>query len=398
MGFTAEDLSRALGVCCGEPADGPAEQVALVRAAQPAFAATLYSAWQSRGDDIGPGLGYELDTARARLDRYRQVAAALRDSAPGLVPIKGLEVAALYPDGLVRAMNDLDYVAPAEADLWPAVAGLLADGWDLHTATFSWFDGRLQVLVSLRREHEDRYALPYGVEFASYAAAGDDAGVPPLARLAPAWLAPPVKNTLMLLYERFEQPYRARDLIDAVLLHEHASAAQRADLAAAVDRLGLWPEYAELAALVRQAELGPLPVPPAPVLAGPRALLRRGVRGAALLRRPLAGTARHLQRRMVNGSPHRPEQQLWALAQRRLSAADAVRAGLMAFGLPLDTPAPAVPAAVLRRDGALSWVDTPVARFLLTIGDDVTEQDVARLSGPAPAGSRPPAAVAEPRA
>jgi hypothetical protein len=60
----------------------------------------------------------------------------------------------------------------------------------------------------------------------------------------------------------------------------------------------------------------------------------------------------------------------------------AIGSGLLAFGLPLDGPRPAVTRAVLRHRGELAWADTPVGRFLLTIGDDVSESAVDELSGP----------------
>ena len=146
------------------------------------------------------------------------MAADLAVRAPGLIPIKGLEVAALYPDGFVRTMNDLDYLASAQSDVWAAVAALTSDGWSIDTATFSHFDDGLQVMVSMRRTPEDPYQLPYGVEIATSYALGDLGGVGPLADLPTQWRRPPIKNLLMLLYERFEQLYRARDLIDAALL------------------------------------------------------------------------------------------------------------------------------------------------------------------------------------
>jgi hypothetical protein len=83
---------------------------------------------------------------------------------------------------------------------------------------------------------------------------------------------------------------------------------------------------------------------------------------------------------VVTGDAHKYERGPWALAQRRLSVAAALRAGLLTFGLPLDSPAPPAETAVVRTRGELTWVDTPVGRFLLTIGDDVTEEDVEELS------------------
>jgi hypothetical protein len=379
MGLTAEDVVSALTVCCGEEPDGPAEAVAIVRQSQPSFAATLYSVWRAEGAELDPGLDYELRVAESRIERFRSVAADLAQQVPDLMPIKGLEVAAAYPAGIVRTMNDLDYVALAEPDLWRAVGHLVKDGWELHTATFTQSGGDLRILVSLRQPFESPYVMPYGIEIANYLTLGDLNGVPPLLRLPDEWRAPVVKNVLMLIFERFEQRYRARDLVDASLVLGSASADERAALAAAITQLELQPEYAELARLVAATTLPPLPLP-AGRRAHPVTRVRRMARSVGFLRHPISGAARHLQRRVVNGKARRYERRPWAVAQRRLLVADALRAGLLAFGLPLDAPAPPVETAVVRTRGELAWVDTPVGRFLLTIGDDVTEEDVEELS------------------
>ncbi len=381
MGLTSDDLVRALGASCGEEPEALAWSVMLVRRAQPSFAATLYSAWQAEGISLNPGLRHELDSAKARIDFYRSIAADLAAKVPGLTPIKGLEIADLYPGGLIRAMNDLDYVASGEPDLWQAASVLTADGWEIETATFSRVGGALQMMVSLLRPHPDPCQLPYGVEIASYCSYGNLGGVTPLLSLPEQWRAPAVKNMIMLLYERFEQPFRARDLVDAALLLGSASAADIAALGSALTRLRLAPEYNELASLVSQAGLGPLPGLPAGSLARGVARVSRAARSAGHLKRPLAGSARHLQRRRIFRRPRAPERWAWTAVQRLLPPAAAVSGGVLGFGLPLDRPPPDVDAAILCRRGRLAWVDTPAARFLLAVGDDVTQSAVDELSG-----------------
>lgn len=360
----------------------------LVRRAQPSFAATLYSAWLAEGLDLNPGLRFELDAARARIDFYRSVAGRLSSEVPGLIPVKGLEVADLYPDGLARAMNDLDYVARDERDLWQAAAVLTADGWDVETATFSRVGGELQMMVSILLPHPDPCQLPYGVEIMSYCSYGDLCGAPPLIDLPGEWRAPAIKNTLMLLYERFEQPYRARDLVDAALLMGSATKDEVAGLATAMRRLRLEPEYRELASLVAEAGLGPLPQCRHSRLGDRMTRASRAARSAGFFVRPLGGTARHLQRRRLFGRQNWADAMAWTAVQRLLTPGAAVNAGLLAFGLPLDGPPPAVRSAVLRRSGRLAWVDTPAARFLLTIGDDVSQAEIDQLSPAKASGSQ----------
>ncbi|MFY1653073.1 hypothetical protein ACN27J_19550 [Solwaraspora sp. WMMB762] len=381
--LSADDVLNALSVCCGEPLEDPAEAVAALRQGQPSLTATLYSAWAADGVTLDPGIAYDLELATSRVTFYRTVAAELAARVSDLTPIKGLEVADRYPAGLGRTMNDLDYVAGTEAALWRAAGLLIDDGWDLHTGTFACFGDRLHMMVSLRRPHESRFVLPYGVEIATWWSLGDLAGVPPLTAMPQPWRAPAVKNTLMLLFERFEQRFRARDLIDASLLVASASEDELITLTRALTALGLWPEYAELAALVARTSLPPLPPPPRRNQLDTRA--RRAIRSAAVLRRPLTGMARHLQRRNIKGASARIEQRSWAAAAERLSAGASVRAGVLAFGLPLDgAPRGDAPTATLHERDRLAWVDTPVGRFLLTIGDEVDEDTVAELSGPVP--------------
>jgi hypothetical protein len=375
MDLTADVLTRVLAVCCGEP-DGPEEAVLMVRGDQPTFAPTLFAAWRNEGSPLNPALRYELDVQAARIQRYRKLSAHLASRVPGMTPLKGLEVADLYPADSTRYMNDLDYTAD-EPRLWRLVGELVDDGWELHTGTFWIFDGRLQVLMSMRMPHEDPYSLPYGVEVANYVAMGDLAGVAPVLELPSRWRDSVVKNLLMLLFERFEQPYRARDLVDATLLlralDDHAA------LWHEIDRLTLWPEYAELAQLLERAELGPVPIHPRPralSLAGSRT--RRAGRMLGALRRPAQATARHLQQRLVFHQLSGPQRLLWSAAQRRLPGDRALRAGLLCFGLPVPGVQPDVGAATIGRRNGVTYVDTPVGRFLVTAGDDV-EQDALDL-------------------
>ena len=384
MELTSGKLVETLATCSKGPADEPAEIVALVRRAQPSFAATLYSAWKAEGTELSPALREELEAGRARVDLYRSVAASVMSAFSGLTTIKGLEVAALYPPGLVRYMNDLDFIASSEHELWQAVSFLLEDGWDLDTATFSRIRGALQVMVSLRRENENRYQLPYGIELATYYTLGNQGGIPPVLRLPGQWTTPAIKNTLMLLHERYEQPFRARDVVDAALLHESLRDGELDALHRAVVTLGLAVEYSELVRLIRDAGLGSPPRIPGGGRTTARVRARRFARGAGFFTRPLHGTARHLQRRLMMGAPGRVESMLWGAVQRRVHVVPAVRAGMLAFGLPLDGPRPDVAAAVLCRRGELAWADTPVGRFLLTIGDEVSQSAVDELSGGRP--------------
>ncbi len=299
---------------------------------------------------------------------------------PSLTTIKGLEVAALYPVGLVRYMNDLDVIAPSEPDLWRAVGLLAGDGWDIDTATFTQFGGAMRVMVSMRMPNEDRFRLPYGIELANYYTLGNRGGIAPLVQIPQQWTIPAIKNTIMLLHERYEQPYRARDLVDAALLHRSMDEAERVTLTEAVVALGLAIEYSELIKLVDKAGLGQLPALPGGRLTTARSRAARLGLSASFFTSPVMGAGRHLQRRLIMAKPGRAEGAVWERVQRRLHPVSALKAGLVAFGLPVGGPRADVSATVLHRRGEFAWADTPAGRFLLTVGDYVSQSAVDELT------------------
>lgn len=380
MSLTSEDLVTVLTACAGEEVNEPGETVMLMRQSQPALMATLLSAWQAEGRELSPVLRSELDIDRARADYYRTVSADLMSKIPGLTSVKGLEILDLYPAGWARRQNDLDLIAPSESDLWLACDLLVADGWEIDTATFSYFAGAVQVVTSIRRPSDDPYDIRYGIELATYYALGNFGAISPLAQMPESWRVPAIKNIIMLLYERYEQPFRARDLIDVVFLHEALRDDELADLHRAVASLSLGVEYNELIALVEKVGLNPLPSWPARRLATSATRARRLARGASYFLRPVAATGRNMQRRMITGEIGRAESRAWDVVQRHLPVPAAMSGGLLAFGLPLDGPRPAVTSTVLYRRGDLAWADTPLARFLLTIGDFVAEEQFDEIS------------------
>jgi hypothetical protein len=381
MDLTSDNLVKALVTCAGGSADEPAEIVALVHRSQQSFAATLFSAWQAEGTALNAALLHETDTMRSRVNFYRSAADRLLGTVNGLTTVKGLEVADLYPAGWVRYMNDIDLVANDETGLWRAASLLIGDGWVVDGATFTYIGGSLQAVVSLRLPHEDRYQFSYGIDIATFYTLGDLCGIRPVLRLPAKWRTPGIKNTLMPLNERYEQPFRARDVLDAALLRESLRDGEIATLHEAITELNLAPEYSELAVLVRDAGLGELSSLSGGHLTVARVRARRLSRGARFFARPVTGAARHLQRRMLTGALGRGQAAAWTALGPRLDIASAVQGGLLAFGLPLDGPVPDVAAAVLHHSGKRAWMDTPVGRFLLTIGGEVEESAVAELSG-----------------
>jgi hypothetical protein len=380
MDLSTEDLVAALAVTSGQQPDDIAEIVELVRKAEPNFAATLFSAWQAEGIELSPTLREEVDEISGRIEFYRSVAARLLAEVGSLTTIKGLEVGALYPPGLVRYQSDLDFITFSEPDLWRAVSLLTGDGWTADTATFSYLGGRLRMVISVRKPSENPFRSAYQVELATYYTLGNQGGIPPIIEMPDRWLRPPVKNTIMLLHERYEQKYRARDVVDAALLHRSMSEADRRALQDAIVSLNLVLAYSELIKLINAAGLGPLAPLPGGLLTTAKAAVTRAARGTSFFTRPVSGAGRHLQRRLMMAKPSRAEGVLWDLVQRRLHPASAIRAGLLGFGLRVTGPRSDETVAVLRERGEHGWVDTPAGRFLLTIGDYVSETAVEDLS------------------
>ncbi len=380
MDLTTENLVAALAVTSGQKSDEIAEIVEIVRKAEPKFAATLFSAWQAEGVELSPALREEVAEITARVEFYRSVAARLREEVDSLTTVKGLEIGALYPPGLVRYQADLDFITFHEPDLWRAVALLTDDGWTVDTGTFSYLGGKLALMISVRKPCDNPFRVAYGVELATYYTLGNSGGIPPIIKMPDRWLSPPVKNMIMLLHERYEQPFRARDVVDAALLHRSMNEADRRALHEAIVSLNLALAYSELIKLVNAAELGPMAPLPGGKLMTAWSAAARAARGTSFFAKPVTGAGRHLQRRLMMAKPSRAEEIVWDRVQRRLHPAAAVRAGLLGFGLPVTGPLTGETVAVLRERGEHGWVDTPAGRFLLTVGDYVDETAVEELS------------------
>jgi hypothetical protein len=195
-----------------------------------------------------------------------------------------------------------------------------------------------------------------------------------------------VQNLVLLLFERFEQRFRARDIVDAALQFDALGRDRFPLLAREIQRLGLWREYAELRGLMDRAQIGDLPPPP-PVGGVPTSLGRRAARAVTPFARPLPALARELQRRMIYGKLGRLDRQAWAMAKEKLDPAWALRAGLICFGLPTDDGPIAVRSASVHQRDAVCWVDTPIDRFVLTPTTEISEDALAVLPAVEPASN-----------
>ena len=89
----------------------------------------------------------------------------------------------------------------------------------------------------------------------------------------------------------------------------------------------------------------------------------------------MAGGLRHLQRRLMYRGQRAPERLAWSVVAPRLPADRAFAAGMLVFGVPVDERSRG-DRAVLRSERGATWADTPVGRFLLAAGDEVSEDQL----------------------
>ena len=349
---------------------------------------TLVSLWEREGRFVSPALRYELRLHRDLQDALRQV----RDQQRGHVPrggfVKGLEVAALYPPGVLREMKDLDVLVPDRADVWVSAARLIEQGWSVRAFSLLELAGHRHVVVGLRRRAQDPQVMfPQVVEIATIAFPGTR---------AVAWRSfrerddAPLKNLLALLNERVEDrvwrtTLRARDLIDAVLLLDALGPAAEARVRRAVDRHGFGREWAELTTFLARLRLLP---------EGFAAGAHRGtVRGRlAALRRaasqadPVARAVGWIQDGMVADRRSMSHRRVARLIERRVSPQRVLRTGLPLFGLLVDEHPAASDLELIER-GRAAVARTPIGTFALSYTDSVDQARrlAAALPTPAPA-------------
>src|SRR5262249_52898299 len=149
----------------------------------------------------------------------------------------------------------------------------------------------------------------------------------------------------------------------------------------AIVSLNLVLAYSELIKLVNAAGLGPIAPLPGGLLTTARAAATRPARGTSSFARPVTGAGRRLQRRPATCQPSNAAAKVGDLGGRGVHRGAAVGAGLLGFGLPITGPDPGQSLAVLRERGEHAFVDSPAGRFLLTIGDYVSETAVEELGG-----------------
>jgi hypothetical protein len=349
------------------------------RSARHKLAATLLSLWEAEGRDLTQAQIAELAASRERVAAYGRIWGELRRCAPDAVLLKGLAVAALYPPGVLRSAGDLDVVCPGYADFW-ACANQLADGgWELEAFTVGparpgdsvphhlFAEFRKASGISPAGDPADPMAPsgpePFAVGLVTAEIVTDlRAPARELTRPARSALA---TSAVALVAERWERPFRSRDLLDLVLLLRGLDAAGAEQLRADLGRAGLWPEWREAVSRIRGLGWRPAVTLPGTRAAAVRERALRALRAVRRESHPVRGLAR-LARTGIEAEDGRLADFASDLLERWPGPLRVLDLGLPLFGVPLDGPASAD--FGLERRGRHLLARTPLGPFLLVAG------------------------------
>lgn len=349
--------------------------LAAARAGTNKLAAILLTTWRQEGKALQPAHEAELAAHRKRAARYEASLTVVEATTSAVYPIKGARIASLYPAGIEREFRDLDLVAQSAEAAWDAVHALRREGWEVEGFALMRVEGEDRPIIELERPVEaDPEQFPDQIHLAAVAFPGYVwGGVPARASLAGEGRgASRAFDVLRVVAERLERPYAARDTVDAAVLTHVAGQEEAERLWALLDELGLWPEWRELAARVREAGLLAPPFD-GPVDAERRtraARLRRYRRRARIVASPRRALAGYAQLRMLQGQAGRLDEAIFRPVRQRVKASTALEYGLPLFGVPLEDEA-TTPSLVLEPRNSSLVAHTPLGAFALTAGDEV---------------------------
>jgi hypothetical protein len=378
------DALRRLLISRGAPA--AADEGSLLRIAsapEHKFGATLLSAEAADGRTLDVREQAELAANRHRIDYYRQVWSIIHDAAPAAYVVKGSSIGAYYPAGLLRAAGDMDVICPAE-QIWSAARELLELGWQVSSFTVfparasafrahvaSGAGGGVEILIELSQPSDTEIEEPYAVELRTVEVATSI--LKPARRLAEPLLSA-AGNVLALVAERWERPFRTRDVYDLAVLCDQLDPPERARLRTALTATGLWPEMRELSSLLRRSGLRPEPDLPGSRGSAWRARAARLAGSAARWSHPVRVLG-YLSLTTTDTDRGALADRLAAMVHERFGAWRLLRLGLPLFAVPLpDARANGSPAAStpdgfhLVQLGTHVVAITPVGSFLMTAG------------------------------
>lgn len=369
---------RQLLISQGVPADADDEELLRASgAARHKLHITVLSAREASGQPLRPEQQAELAAYRARVEQYRMAWEIVSKQAPGAQVVKGWAIGDHYPRGWLRSAGDVDVVCPA-GELWQAARALVDDGWEVEAFTLcpggtgaalnvsDW----CHVLIEVRKPSDSEYIdEPYGVELRT-ADVATSIRVRAKRLDGPA-LPPAVASVLALAAERWERPFRTRDLYDLAILTGQLDRTGLDELAGALTATMLWPQFRELSRLLRRSGLALGPDQPGSAAAAWRARMTRFGQAIAQWSNPLL-VAGFLANSTVDNDLGALADRLAHAFQRRIGAWRLLRLGLPLFAVPL--PATAAVAGQAPAGLTLERIDphliahTPIGSFLLVAG------------------------------
>ena len=375
------DALRQLLISRGAPAEADDDSLLrIARAPDHKLAVTLLSARAAAGQSLRPHEQAELAANQHRIDRYREVWSVVSGTAPDACVVKGSSIAGHYPAGLLRAAGDMDVVCPA-AQLWAAARELVNVGWQV--SAFSIFPARTsvsrahppgagpagnpgtpEIIIELSQPSDTEIEEPYAVELRTVEVATSI--LRPATRLAKP-LPPVAGSVLALVAERWERPFRTRDVYDLAVLCDHLDPAERVRLSTALTATGLWPEMRELSSLLRRSGLRAVPDLPDSRKSAWRARAARLAGSAVRWSHPVRVLG-YLSMTTTDTDRGALADWLSRVVHERIGAWWLLKLGLPLFAVPLPSAPAGDSLAVPDRPGPPAAASTPDAVRLVRLG------------------------------
>lgn len=224
----------------------PASRAGLRTALDPRhkLAEVLVSVARAEGAPVGALGAAILESQHARSTAYAEAL----DRLPGpALPLKGPAISRMYPAGIVRGCVDLDVLCESEEHFWDCVAAIAPHAVaPPELASWDGSNGKEFVAAFTLGPGQSAFEAAYRVELTTCALPGDFESVPSRS-LSSATLAahPAAANLALLGEEQFQRPVAGRDVVDALVLVQHARL-HGEPVVDVVSDAGLAPQVAEL--------------------------------------------------------------------------------------------------------------------------------------------------------
>lgn len=383
LGLDADTLKRLMA-SRGVDATDPQELLAAARLPHHKLAVTLLSCWAAEGHPLTKAQSAELTAYRSRSARYAEVWATLHDVAPAAYVLKGPQIAALYPEGIMRASGDLDVVSPQRDQLWAAAGTLLDAGWQVEAFTlFPRSTGtgadRVDVLTSIQCPPDPGIRDPYEVELRTTDIATSVRR--PGVRLPWGGDDPVTASVIALVAERFERRFTSRDILDLAMLSQVITPSGWQMVRDGLTAARLRPQWRDLYRDLIRTPMDRTRLPlPEMLITLPQRLRDRGG-AAASWARPLKA-AGYLATTTVDADRGRLADRAVRALHERVGAPRLFASGVPLYGVPVDHQYSGDDIRLVEHGRRLLAL-TPVGSFLMVAGacpqqwlDDLTTDDL----------------------